>query len=269
MISSALVRAFGWPAPLLHGDTAVLDRWLWLRKRLPRVNGTERVIDIGCGSGAFTIGTALRGYRALGLSWDVRNQAVASERARMCGAVSAQFEIQDVRRLHERKDLIEGFDVAILCEVVEHIIDDAKLIRDTAGCLKPGGRLLLTTPNLDLKPIHPTHEGPFPTIEDGGHVRKGYSEPDLLRLCDQAGLIADSFSYCTGVVSQKITQVYFKLSKIHPLVGWGLVSPLRLLPPLVDEGITKLSQYPKYSICLEARKPRPATQLMKPLANEV
>jgi SAM-dependent methyltransferase len=184
----------------------------------------------------------------------------------MCGAVTAAFGIQDVRRLDERKDLFEGFDVAILCEVIEHILDDAKLIRDAAGCVKPGGRLLLTTPNLDLKPIDPKHEGPFPTVEDGGHVRKGYTKQDLLRLCDQAGLIVDSVSYCTGVVSQKITQVYFKLSKIHPLLGWGLISPFRLLPPLVDEGITKLSRYPKYSICLEARKPCPAAQPMKPYA---
>src|SRR5438128_1184283 len=93
-----------WPSPIFHGDTAVLDRWLWLRARLPRHDRAHapRLLDIGCGSGAFTIGAALRGYRALGLSWDERNQAVARDRARRCGAELAEFDICDVRRLGGR-----------------------------------------------------------------------------------------------------------------------------------------------------------------------
>lgn len=51
----------------------MLDRWLWLRKRLHPSNNSERLIDIGCGTGAFTIGVALKGYSAIGLSWDQRN----------------------------------------------------------------------------------------------------------------------------------------------------------------------------------------------------
>ena len=39
----------------------------------------EALIDIGCGSGAFSIGAALRGYNSLGLSWDERNQQVAEK----------------------------------------------------------------------------------------------------------------------------------------------------------------------------------------------
>src|SRR5882672_10252880 len=101
--SSLLVKTFGWPAPLFHSDTAVLDRWMWLRRHLPRHNvGRKKLIDIGCGSGAFTIGAALRGYQALGLSWDTRNQAIAAERAQMCKAGKTRFEVLDIRNLHQR-----------------------------------------------------------------------------------------------------------------------------------------------------------------------
>ena len=58
---SIFVKSLGWPIPIFHADTAVLDRWLWIRHRLPRSNGSPRALDIGCGTGAFTIGTALRG----------------------------------------------------------------------------------------------------------------------------------------------------------------------------------------------------------------
>ena len=107
-------------------------------------SGSRSLVDVGCGTGAFTMGAALRGYRALGLSWDSRNQTVAQQRAKICKADTASFEVQDVRRLDERPDLAEQFDVAICCECIEHIVDDVKLMKDMARCLKPEGVLLLT-----------------------------------------------------------------------------------------------------------------------------
>lgn len=252
---SIFVKLFGWPAPLLHADTAVLDRWLWLRQRLPRGDGSPCVLDIGCGTGAFTIGAALRGYQALGLSNDERNQMVAAKRARMCRAATAKFAIQDIRELDKREDLHGKFDVAIMTEVIEHILDDRKLMTDAARCLKPNGRLLLTTPNFNLRPIDPTHEGPFPTVEDGGHVRKGYTAEELFKLSEIAGLVQPEISYCTGFVSQKVTHGYLLMKRIQPVIAWSLLHPFRILPLLMDSFVTQLMHYPEYSICLEARKP--------------
>src|SRR5258708_2658920 len=84
MDKSLLTKIIGFPATLIHGDTLILDRWLWLKTRLPETGNGEKLLDIGCGTGAFSIGAALRGYEALGLSWDKRNQQVAGERAKIC-----------------------------------------------------------------------------------------------------------------------------------------------------------------------------------------
>src|SRR5215831_5582861 len=91
MDRSLLVRLFGFPATLVHGDTLVLDRWRWLKRRLPVTANGERLLDVGCGTGAFTIGAARRGYHALGLSWDERNQTTARQRADLCRCPSAEF----------------------------------------------------------------------------------------------------------------------------------------------------------------------------------
>jgi SAM-dependent methyltransferase len=259
-MKTILVRLFGFPATLIHGDTLVLDRWLWLKQRLPRASSSEKLIDIGCGTGAFTMGSALRGYKALGLSWDERNQSVASDRAAICSAESAQFEILDVRKLDHREDFISQFDVAICLEVIEHILNDQKLMDDVARCLKPGGRLLLTTPNSDYKPITEEDKGPFPPVETGWHVRKGYTEADLRKLCQDAGLVVDSISFCSGFLSQKITFLLRVISKLHPLIAWGVILPLRSLPPLLDPLITKMTRWPEFSICLEAHQPNPTDQ---------
>jgi SAM-dependent methyltransferase len=261
---SFLVKLFGFPATLIHGDTLVLDRWRWLRQRLPKTRNGETLIDIGCGTGAFTIGAALRGYRALGLSWDERNQTVAAERSRLCRAPGARFEIQDARRLDQRTDLHGQFDFVINCENIEHILDDGKLMRDIAACLKPGGRLLLTTPYFHYRPMVSVDEGPFSTEEDGGHVRRGYTKAMLEELCEQAGLRVDEVSYCSGTLSQLVSGALRKLSLRSHLGAWALTFPMRPLPPLLDWLLTPLLRWPFFSICIEAYKPRFAAGMQRP-----
>jgi len=253
-ITSPLIRLLGWPLPLFHSETAVLDRWLWIRAHLPRRDDSPYLVDIGCGSGAFSIGSALRGYRALGLSWDTRNRNVASHRATLAGANTARFELQDLRALDARPDLRGKFDVALMCEVIEHIIDDMKLVRDVAATLKPNGTLLLTTPNAFAPALDPSHDGPFPKVEDGGHVRKGYTPERLIELCRSADLEPQEISYCTGFISQMLFILYFRLSRINRTIAWLAVHPFRLFPPLLDARLSRFAPRPPYSICLVARK---------------
>jgi SAM-dependent methyltransferase len=234
----------------------MLDRWQWLKTRLPITRNDESLLDFGCGSGAFTIGAALRGYHSLGLSWDRRNQNVATQRAYICKADKASFDVLDIRKLASRTDLIASCDVAICFENIEHIINDRKLIVDIAACLKPGGRLLLTTPYLLNHPMSKEDMGPFTLVENGDHVRRGYSKQMLHELCVIAGLVPERYSYVSGFLSQKLTSASRIISKIHPLLGWAAIFPFRWLPPLVDHTIHRLFKYPYFCICLEAFKPR-------------
>lgn len=252
---SLLVRVLGHTAMLIHGDTLVYDRWRWLKRRLPAASGNERLIDIGCGSGAFTVGAAKRRYHALGLTWDDSERAKASGRAAMVGAGAARFETYDVRALAARDDLAAAFDVALCFENIEHVLDDRRLMIDIAGVLAPGGRLFLTTPNFDFRPITDEDLGPISTVEDGGHVRRGYRPDDLNDLCRTAGLTPEEISYCSGFLSQKITALLRRMGAVNYLAGWVLILPFRLLPPLLDGIIARITGWPGYSICLVACKP--------------
>jgi len=256
MDKSLLVKFVGFPATLIHGDPLVLDRYIWLKRRLPKTANGENILDIGCGTGAFTIGAALRGYEALGLSWVNRNQKEAEKRADLCKASKANFEVLDIRKLDSRRDLFNKFDIAICFESIEHIIDDRKLIKDIAVCLKPGGRLLLTTPYYYYRAITSGDNGPFSKIEDGWHVRRGYTKGMLIELCRHGGFICEDISFCSGFLSQKICFLLRYFNKVHPLFAWVVTLPLRILPPLFDKAITNISGWPYFSICLEAYKPR-------------
>ncbi|QDQ42888.1 hypothetical protein kam1_1673 [Methylacidiphilum kamchatkense Kam1] len=147
------------------------------------------------------------------------------------------------------------FNWVIAFEVIEHILDDKKFFIDATQCLIPGGRLLVTTPYLHYKPISKEDNGPFEPIEDGRHVRRGYSKAMLFELCKEAKVIPEEISYCSGFISQKVTALMRKGEKIYPFFGWTLSLPLRPIIPFLDPIFTKCLQWPFFSICLEAYKP--------------
>jgi len=179
---------------------------------------------------------------------------VAAERAAICKAPLAEFDVLDVRHLDQRPDLREQYDVVVCCECIEHILDDRKLMVDMKNCLKPGGTLLLTTPNFNYKPITQGDNGPFLPIEDGGHVRRGYTRETLMDLCASAGLKVSHIEYCAGFFSQKITGLMRVAQGIHSVLGWALVLPLRPFPLLLDRWVNKLSRWPEFTITLVAVK---------------
>ncbi len=255
MNRSLLVRLCGFPATLVHGDTLVLDRWRWLRSRLPRTLNQERLLDVGCGNGAFSIGAALRGYLTVGLSWDARDQGVAAARAVMCGATHARFELQDVRKLDGRNDLKGAFDIALCLETIEHVLDDKKLVRDIASCLRGGGKLLLSTPYALHRRVTPEDKQPVSSVEDGRHVRYGYTPAMLEELCCAAGLTIEGVSFCGGYLSQRITVLWGNVASWSPILAWSVLLPLRPLPPLLDGVVTRFLGWPYFSVCIEAYKP--------------
>ena len=241
---------------LIFGDTLVLDRWRWIDRRLPQTNEPIKLLDVGCGSGAFTIKAALKGYNSTGLSWDAANQDKAARRASSCGIKKlCSFNIFDVRELDKYPE--RDYDVIINCENIEHIINDSKLLVDISNHLKPGGYLLLTTPSLFYKAISRGDNGPFLKEENGAHVKRGYVKAELKELCEIAGLSIEEISYCSGYTSQKITWI---IRTLIPIIGlkltWIFTLPLRIIPPIADPLIEALTNYPNFSICLVAYKPR-------------
>ncbi len=250
-----LLKLVGWKITLIFGDTLVLDRWKWLSKKLPQ-NKTStklRILDVGCGSGAFSIGAASLGYDLLGLSWDEKNQNKASKRAKIFNK-NASFDILDVRELHERKDLKESFNYIICAENIEHIINDQKLMNDMNNCLAIDGMLFLTAPNKDAVISNPIWgdetQDEIEEVEDGGHVRIGYDKSDFIELCSKTGFDIISIEYCSGFFSQKITGLKRRLSKINFYLSWIIIFPLRILPLFFDS----LIKHPGHSICLVAKK---------------
>jgi SAM-dependent methyltransferase len=241
-----LVGALGWRAVLLYGDPCAFDRWLWLRRRM--LPGSAATLDAGTGNGAFAMYAASRGNDVTAVSNFPSSLAKGERRARSIGLEEMQFRLIDLRELDQFAGELGPFDQAFCMEVIEHIVDDRKLLRDLAAVTRPGGRLFLTTPYVHHVPYH---DELVTEDEDGGHVRSGYTHEELERLLAEAGYRVTGRASLSGVVSQTINNLFQRGNRVHPHLGWALTLPLRLLRPL-DGPLTRLTRRPHLSIAVEA-----------------
>jgi SAM-dependent methyltransferase len=249
-----LLRVFGWRFLLITGDPCVLDRWLWLRRHLRR--GPLRTFDAGCGNGGFSIFAARIGNDVVAASFQASEQESAQKRAELLGIKGIDFRVIDLRELESHTTALGSFDQIICLETIEHVSDDDRLVKTLAAMLAPGGQILLSTPYDRHRPLYTEEREPSP-VEDGSHVRYGYSRQRLRELAAGAGLHVESEGFISGVVSQKLTDLMRRLSATIGLFpAWALLLPLRLLVVL-DGPLSRVLRYPHLSVALCAVK-RPA-----------
>lgn len=95
-----------------------------------------RVLDVGAGEGYFSRVMAGRGYRVEACDYDARGFR--------CPEIP--FHAAD---LNERIPFPDGvFDAAVSIEVLEHLENHARFVRETLRVVRPGGWAIFTTPNV-------------------------------------------------------------------------------------------------------------------------
>ncbi len=141
----------------VYGYPDGLPRWLRAVARLfvPYPDGAESVgfsamylrflqggtlLDVGCGGGAQLVQLRSLGWRVMGVDPDAR----AVEMARRDRGL-------DVRQgtLEEQRFPSGQFDAVVLSHTIEHVHDPEGLLRECGRVLKPGGRLVVVTPNVE------------------------------------------------------------------------------------------------------------------------
>lgn len=130
------------PIAIGGGDT---DKALNLQKRLDLIRQRvalrgRRALDCGCGAGAYVTALLAMGADAHGIEYSA--EKVAQFRRRE--PASDRVQQGDLERLPHPD---ESFDFALLNEVIEHVPDEVRALREVYRVLKPGGTLAVFAPN--------------------------------------------------------------------------------------------------------------------------
>lgn len=106
----------------------------YFMRNLPE--GSGRLLDVGCGNGAFLQRAAKAGWQVEGVEPDPS----AATMARTSSDAIVHSSIDNVSRAL--------FDVLTLSHVIEHLHDPANMLKICFKLLRPGGRIWIATPNI-------------------------------------------------------------------------------------------------------------------------
>jgi SAM-dependent methyltransferase len=110
----------------------------WAESLLP-YRSTGRILEVGCGVGHFLTAARKVGFE----TWGTEISSSALTRLQALGFDVRRGDLPDLRLPDEH------FDAVVLFEVIEHLPDPGRYLQECRRLLRPGGLLLLTTPNFD------------------------------------------------------------------------------------------------------------------------
>ncbi len=163
-----------------HGDLTLrrvrrmhrYNRWIW--EKLSPYTGT-RVLEVGSGLGTMTHYLL---DRELVVASDINERYLRLLREKFRGLPNIEVHCLDLNEFqgHEYAEL--GLNTVVCLNVLEHVEDDVRALKELHALLRPEGRLLL---------IVPAHQRLFGTIDRAiGHYRR-YSRAELVAKLTASG----------------------------------------------------------------------------------
>jgi 2-polyprenyl-3-methyl-5-hydroxy-6-metoxy-1,4-benzoquinol methylase len=160
------------------------NHWWWrvreeilLRKigALLSDSNRARILDVGCGAGLF-----FDALESFGHVEGIESDRAAVERAGRWRTRITVGELDDTYAPHA------PFDLILLLDVIEHIVEADRLLRRAGEILAPNGQIVVTVPAFNW--LWTTHD------EMNHHVKR-YTAGEMRRTIERAGLVAIETSY--------------------------------------------------------------------------
>ncbi len=204
--------------------------------RFPPASGA-RLLDVGCFNGYISLLFRGLGYRVTGT--DVYESGERDALFARAGIEFVPANMNDPRPFEPLAGA--GFDVVIIAQVIEHILNHPLgLMRGLADAMRPGGMLILTTPNpatvmgaarvlRGRSTLWGTRDFiDEPKIEGGRVISQGdihyreYTEAELRHMLAGAGLRVEESRYL-GLGGSRSQPAWKRIVKNNPLTR-GLLS---------------------------------------------
>lgn len=175
-----------------------------LSKFIPE--GIKRALDVGCAAGRFGAEIKAKGAEVWGIE---PNPVAASEAKALLDRV-----FTGTFREFDGELPVGGFDLISFTDVLEHMPDCEQVLVDVQKLLAPGGRVLVSLPNIRHWPALLTifWRGDFPYQEQGifdrTHMRF-FTHESMLRMFEECGYEVEVCEGINGHVSGKLPLANF------------------------------------------------------------
>ncbi len=177
------------------------------------------ILDAGCGTGVLSFDLAQKFPEARIVSIDLDSKLI--QRTKIVIAKrkikNVNFDFKDILHL----DKTELFNLIMFIDLLEHIEDDVKAIRNMSNSMKKGGILILHVPQKFQR--HPVRSMEW----KGHHVREGYTIQEIVKLLEGENLQISKIWNTFGVYGAIADEIEYLLWKIKPI--WLLSLPFLLL----------------------------------------
>jgi SAM-dependent methyltransferase len=140
--------------------------------RLIRTYAVGRVLDVGCGTMPFRGAALSRAQAYDGLDIEARTTGVRYLN-----------DVQDMRDVPS-----ESYETILCFEVLEHVPDPERALREMRRVLQPGGHILLTVPHLSR--LHEEPHDYFRYTKYGLQALATRAHLDVVELQSEAGLFS-------------------------------------------------------------------------------
>jgi ubiquinone/menaquinone biosynthesis C-methylase UbiE len=197
------------------------NHWWWagrrqLLKQLLEKQPPQHLLDMGCGTGQTLLFLKKQFPRSTLHGIDFSPLAVS---------LAKGHKLKNIRRGRGEKLPYQNnsFDTVLMLDVIEHIKDDLAAVKEAKRVLKPGGKLIITTPALQF--IWSDHDS------NQGHYRR-YTRRQMRSLARRAGLRISFVSYFNFFLSPLIIAVrlignlapFKKLTSYDSKLNYGVAS---------------------------------------------
>lgn len=160
----------------------------------PYINDFNTVLDIGSGVGTIAFYLASKGKKVTGIEISESAVSIAKANAKI---FNLEKKIDFIAAEFPSGVPNKKYDLVIFSEVIEHLEDDNKALRDIWNVLKPSGLLVITTPSQNA-PLY--RMGLLNNFDkEVGHLRR-YTPKSLKLLVEKNGFKVVSSEINEGII---------------------------------------------------------------------
>lgn len=190
-----------------------------------------RLVDVGCSTGAFLGKARVAGFEASGIEFSRESARFAAETT---GCLVEHGTLADSAVAPGSVDVLSAFDV------IEHVPDPVDDLARMHSLLKPGGWLVLSTPNIDglfprLSFPLARLSGHWPHPEPPHHLFQ-FSVTTLRAMLRTAGFQPGPLRHCNIDLSYTFGQFPALLRMPHRLAYALVFAPVAKFGPLIGQG---------------------------------